>query len=144
MSTKGIYGLLAFCIAFAMPLVAQAATPTVQNMKVVATLDDGDTVGSQYLYFLREDIRRSSSYRLVDGSQAAWKLIIVTVGYPKGKSSIYSAVLVLDEGPKGPDLYLTNFVGTCGMNSTESCAKSILGNTDQFIENFKARVNSRK
>jgi hypothetical protein len=123
---KILLRFLTFIIGVAYAAQLQAAT-----IMVDATSDD--VVGQSLVYQLKDQINRSSMYKLVySENDAGFVIHIVTIKESDGNQTAYSAVLSMPQlSKKGFNYYITNQVGFCGASVTESCASRILSGFDQ-------------
>jgi hypothetical protein len=102
-----------------------------------------DTLGTRLAFAIREGIRRSAGFRLVDrDAEAGIAVRLVTVsplmGSPVQLTS-YSVVWTskrLDE-PQLP-IYLSQQVGVCGTDTLSECAEGIIAKTDEHFHTMSA------
>lgn len=122
---KTFFQLVAFIVGLAYTGQLHAAT-----IMVDATSDD--PVGQSLVYQLKDQINRSSMYKLVyTENEAGFVIHIVTIKESDGNQTAYSAVLSMPQlTKKGFNYYITNQVGFCGSSVTESCASRILSAFD--------------
>ncbi|MGE5563421.1 MAG: hypothetical protein ACM3ZV_08930 [Bacillota bacterium] len=120
--------LSAAAIAISWSGVSSAA-----SIMVSSTSDDA--VGQSLIYYLKDDISRSSMHRLVyTEDDAAFVIRIVTLKENEGRSAAYAAVLTMPQiDKKGFNYYVSSQVGYCGADVTERCASDILAAFDQPI-----------
>ena len=109
-------------------ITARAAMP------VEVTSNAKDMVGSQLVYAVKENIRRSDSMKLTY-SDKSYRLHVRFVTLDpstnqSGYSTIYSLVITFDN-PNSIPLYLTSEVGTCGANRVNECAGSLVADISQ-------------
>jgi hypothetical protein len=114
----------------AMLLHAPAAAASIQ-----VTSTSEDTVGQSIVYNLRNKIAASSLHKVAyTRDTAGFVIVIVTLKDNNGRTSIYSASLLMPPfDKKGYDYFITSAVGTCGADVTEACAASILSTFDDEI-----------
>jgi hypothetical protein len=131
--SRGQSLLLAIC---AWACLSAAAQPS-PKLPVRVLLTTPDPIGQQLGFELKEAIRGSNSFQLVDDDKRPhFKLFIVsmddTIGTEKGLRTAYSAVIVLDsEFIDGGGIFLTTSVGTCGRSRVVECARGLLPDIDQ-------------
>jgi len=115
--------LVVLLVTFSAP--AEAAT-----VMVTSTADD--TVGQSIVYSLRDQINRSSLYKVAYTREDSGFIIqIVTIPENDGRTAAYSAVLTMPPlDKKGFDYYITSVVGYCGADVTNTCASRILSSFD--------------
>lgn len=114
------------------PVYLQATTP--------------DAVGRQLVFELREALRRSAGMSLAERKQdALFYMRLVTLdpnnGSSAGYSTVYSAVITFQTFHTPPvEMYLTNYVGTCGQARISSCAQSLLAGVDAEAASVRAAI----
>lgn len=105
-----------------------------------------DQVGRQLVFELREALRRSAGFTLAERPQDARIYTrIVTIdpndGSSAGYSTVYSAVITFQTFHDTPiEMYLTNYVGTCGRSRVASCAQSLLSGIDEQAASIRAMI----
>ena len=100
-----------------------------------------DTVGQRLVFYYKEAIRRSSSFRLVLDDNLGLRVRVVTlepagsggVGY----STVYSATWTWNNPDQLFDFYLTQVVGTCGSSRVHECAENLLVETNNQLERLQ-------
>ena len=118
-----------------------------KKVPVAVTHSGDDSVGEGIAFALKEAVRGSQSFRLVDDEVAPKQPRIVvhmvsidTDEYPRqrGLSSSIATVIVFDsiETP-GFGIYLTMLVQYCGRDKIDPCAKTILPKIDREIEKLR-------
>jgi hypothetical protein len=107
---------------------------------VVVTHQGEDQVGRSFAFALKEAIRRSQSFVLVDDNLTGSRIVVRVVsgeGYAsqKGVSSAIGVTTVYDrlETP-GRGIYIDSSVRNCGSDRVEACAKNELPNIDEAVE----------
>ena len=133
---------LAFLICLLVPSVclSQAA----KKIPVAVTHDGDDQVGQSIAFALKESIRGSQSFFLVDHDtltkmpRIVVRLISLDLSLPSeqpGHDSTIAIVIVYDslETP-GNGVYITSSVQVCGRTQVESCAKGRLPLIDRAVE----------
>jgi hypothetical protein len=134
--------IIAFSFVFASPVVAQTGAEAV-NVAVVSRADD--IVGSSLVYEVKEKIRSSSGFRLVEKSRGVLMIIVNTM--PKEEdnpsvSTIYSVDWVfMAEGNPLPYI-IDSKMGYCGRDVVKSSARSIVASTDQVLSEFSDYMRS--
>lgn len=117
----------------------------VANINVYSQCDK-DSVGRQVSYYLKEAIRKSYGYRLVEEYAKAGYQISLVCADPDandvGVRTIFSySFVVLNFRPKGYyDYQLTHGVYRCGSGKVESCAKGLMASFDDEVSKMKKRI----
>jgi hypothetical protein len=101
---------------------------------VSATADD--PIGKQLVYQLREGLRDSKGLILVDNMDESYvRLKIVTLDPDEkrggGYQTVYSVVWTVRQFDRDAEIYWTSYVGTCGESRTQTCAASLVSQTDE-------------
>ena len=122
--------------------VALAAMP----VEVVATASD--SVGSQLVYQIKEDLRKSSSLQLTfsDTELRLQAQIVTLEQYPNspGASTVYSVVLTLMVPNQSLPFYLTQYTGYCGASAVNSCADTVVSKISEASDSMlRAAANSQ-
>jgi hypothetical protein len=106
------------------------------NVYVVARSED--EVGTRFVFVLKEAIRRSAAFRLVDRqADTVLTLHLVTMETPsesRGSATSYSVTWTFrtSHETKTPiSVYMASTVGSCGRSRVEECAHGVLADTDQ-------------
>jgi|SRR6185295_7462574 len=117
-------------VAFGLLVIMSATAGSSATIMVVST--SSDTVGQSIVYNLRNQISRSSVYKVAyTRDDAGFVISVVTVPGVEGRTAAYSAVLTMPPlDKKGYDYYVTSVVGYCGSEATERCASNILSGFD--------------
>ncbi len=129
-----------FCLS-----AGAVAQNNVAAVNVYAQCDE-DSVGNRVAYFVRESIRKSSAYRLVDEYVKAGYQISIVCSKPDsseiGVRSIFSySYVALNFRPKGYyDYHINHGVYRCGSSRVESCAQDIVASFDQAVSDMRARI----
>ncbi|MFT3756457.1 MAG: hypothetical protein QM769_11035 [Pseudoxanthomonas sp.] len=129
--------LLLLAFALVMPCAYAQRTDTVP-IGVQINGSATDAVGQQFIYEIREKVRRSQGMFLADTyKEATLSLQIVTldpdenVPYRRGEKTIYSVVITTKSPDSGLYSYLNNVVGICGITAVESCAQRAIAIVDE-------------
>lgn len=107
---------------------AFASTP------IIVQATGNDMVGQRLVYYFKEAIRTSASFRLSQGDEPGIEVRLVTLDPSSGDtggSTVYSAVWTLANPKKYTEIYLTSVVGTCGTKRVHECAEDLLATTDE-------------
>lgn len=99
---------------------------------------DGDRVGDNLIYTIKDKLRGSNSFTLIteEPDTLVLELRFVTVAVSE-YSTAYSAVFT--RSSKSIDFYLANIVGVCGEQRVDSQALSIVKSADDIAENLGLR-----
>lgn len=109
----------------------------VPEMPIQVNATSNDMVGQRFVYFVKEDIRSSSSLTLTIDSTLRMQLLIVTLDQnptSPGNSTAYSVVLTLVNPQQPFPFYLNQYVGYCGSSRVKECAQDIVANTADEAE----------
>lgn len=117
----------------------------VPQMPVAIAATTNDSVGSQLVYFVKQDLQASKSLTLTLGTGYRIQLEIVTIEqYPNnpGISTVYSVVITWIN-PKNPfPLFLNSYVGYCGASRVRNCAQNIVAKTSEQSDELIRLVES--
>lgn len=106
-----------------------------------------DTIGKVLIYQVKELIRNSKKFTLVDltadSEEDAFTIQILTLAKnEKDNFTIYS-VTWLQEIPKVPySLHLNHVVGFCGSRRVKEVASGIVATTDETIEKYLNKIRN--
>jgi len=129
---------------------AIVSSAPLQTQVAVEILDQSQgLVGERLVYFVRETIRRSTAFRLMDTSEPRIQIIIQTM--PRfeddpNTSTMYSVVwnlVVGDETSGWTTVYLDNTIGYAGRDVVSSSAETIVARTDRLITDALRQMNNR-
>ena len=129
------------CLFLLAPAVCLA-----QAKKIPIAVDHtgDDSVGKGVAFALKEAIRGSRGFYLVDNDLKAPRITVILVsvddniGSEKGFSSAIAVAIVYDSiATAGRGIFLTLLVHDCGRDRIETCAKNILPAIDKEIENLR-------
>ncbi len=143
--------MLRFAISMVVALLL--ATPTVasaQEQRALVSVSHAgeDSVGQRLAFALREAIRSSAGYRLVDYKEALFRVSLVTLDPDRSLSGNKTAAAVTytvrntlpfkDSNPQTwYPIYLTTSIVIAGADRTEDQARGILASLDANIEDYK-------
>lgn len=118
------------------------AQPARPNVHVSFTGDDA--VGRRLSYELRSQISSSPMVQLTDDREAAFiRVNLITIGSEVDNyhRTSYSLVITLKNFSGGFDYYYDHYVGYCGSNVVQTCARDILTSVvevrDEIVETFQ-------
>ena len=135
---------LFFCVG-----IVRSLRPSRLRIYISATTPD--TAGQTLLYYLREQIARSSRYELATAeSDALFQVRLVTLN-PYGQqaqsaSTVHATVLTGTQlvSPYAT-LYLQQWVGSCPTATMQSCATTLFASIDGEVTGlYEALLNSAK
>ena|SRR5690606_5164319 len=148
MSTRGKnhISLVALSSFLALLMCATGSTAQAQTAVYIQSTAP-DVVGRQLVFELREAVRRSAALSLAEREQDARIYARIVTLDPdnsgRGNSTVYSAVITMQTFHETPvEMYLTNYVGSCGRLSVESCARSLLSGIDEEATNIRAMIRT--
>jgi hypothetical protein len=99
-----------------------------------------DPVGDQVAFALREAVRRSEGYTLVESGPADYSVQFVTVaiecGFGNDVSSAVSVIFFADHGR-----FLTAYVYSVGSKKARGLGESVLASLDEEIADDKRRTS---
>jgi hypothetical protein len=94
-----------------------------------------DTAGQRLVYWIKEGLRRSSRFKLVEQQSFGFELSIVTLEIDKdnpGGSTVYSVSWVWNNSEQPYPFFLTSEVGLCGSKRIQECAEGLVASTDKY------------
>ena len=108
-----------------------------------------DIVGQRLVYELKEQIRKSSAFTLVDPIGSRWQIVITSIAsdpnFPNAGTT-YAVVwnMVVEDfcGPTPSILYGDSTVGYCGTQVIASAAQTILARTDNLIASVRNSIRN--
>jgi hypothetical protein len=133
-----VFALLILLLAPSLCL-AQAAKKT----PVAVSHEGHDQVGQSFAFALKEAIRGSQSFLLVDHEAvpktARIVVYLISIEARAGDSGVSSAITIVYDNPQtfGSGIYITSSIHVCGRDRTESCAKRTLPKIDQAVEDLR-------
>ena len=121
------------CIGLLVSGFSYAQTP----VEVKGTAND--PVGQRLVFYFKESIRSSGSFRLAVSEELGIQVRIVTLDPSDGNtgySTVYSAVWTWNNPKQIFPVFLTSQVGICGASRARGCAEDLLVVTDKQREDF--------
>ena len=117
------------------PLAAQERVPVLLD----ATVSDDDTVGRVLAFELKEGVRGTRSFRLVDDPKAWPYLRVAIVTLKTSEVSSALAVTYVYDDPVMPleGAFIHSAIHTCGRERTTACARSILASIDEAASRLR-------
>ena len=153
--------LIAFGLSVlsAMPCSAQSETASKYTISVNATTEDD--IGKQFAYAIREELRKSAKYALIeDGSLSAYQISLVTLDPNEGRSQTMTVAAVTLTAVNMASLFLNekvasisqsplfnlrllfaSWVRTVGSSRVEDSARSLVASVDKEVIELRDRVN---
>ena len=123
-----------------------------QDSKVLVSISHSgqDSVGQRFAYAVREAVRSSNGFRLVDEESSGLQVSIVTVDPERASSSsgnwtaasvTYTMANFIPYEKGNPQtwypIYLTSKVMTIGTQRVEEQAKSVMATLDSSLERYR-------
>lgn len=102
------------------------------------TVEEADNTGLQLVYEIKEAIRRSSGFRLVEDS-TKWPYIRYSLVTLKGSNqTVVSHTFVYDsiDMPLS-GAYITSSVQFCGNSVVQGCARTLMGHLDAAVNRLR-------
>jgi hypothetical protein len=132
---------LAICLLLAFTFPALALTEEIGANKIFVKVDGqgGDSIGDILIYQVKELIRDSKRFTLIDledeSKEGVFVVQILTLeGDKNGNSTIYSINWLLKIQGVPVRYNLSNTIGYCGRKRVEKAAKRIVAKTDKTID----------
>jgi hypothetical protein len=123
--------------------VALAQSKTIPVL-LVTTTGDNDQVGQQLVFEIKEAIRGSHGFRLIDDYKN-WPYIkthIVTIRSNLGTESFTTAVayaFIYDSANVlSPGVFINQSVAICGRNVVRDCARQFLSHLDSAVSELQS------
>ena len=144
MKTKTALAIFVLLVA---PVVCQAQAA--KKIPVAVSPKNSDEVGKGVTFALKEAIRASQLFRLVDNEFPATARIVVhiysvdgeTLSGANGNSSIIAVTVVYDSSSTpAEEIFLNSILLVCRRNQIESCAKGLLPYIDEEVESLRKRL----
>jgi hypothetical protein len=139
----GVLHLLLLSLLFASgQSIGQVKTP----IYVDATIQENDSVGQLIVFNLKEAIRGSNGFRLIEDSKN-WpylKIAIVSLRESNGASTALGYTWLYD----GLDMplngaFVTSGVQTCGRDVAASCAKTLFAKVEGVLQELPIGMRSK-
>jgi hypothetical protein len=103
------------------------------SVKLEASGDD--SVGQRLVYRIKEGLRRSSRFDLVEQHSFGLEISIVTVEGVRdnpGNSTVFSVIWVWNNLEQPYPFYITSEVGYCGSKRIQECAEGLVASTNKY------------
>ena len=117
------------------PAAAQSRIPVLMS----TTLADDDTTGRSLVYAIKESLRGSRGFRLVE-DESAWPYLsmrLVTVSTPGGGTAMAIAFVYDSVDMPMGGAYVTTTIQTCGRDRIAACAVSLMGSLDSAADRLR-------
>lgn len=105
--------------------------------KVYVAASSSNSVGSRFMFMLRENIRASKSMELVLSPEDAFFTLHVVSLDPNtpedGVSTVYTVVWTVKQLSSNAEIYWQSKIGTCGRTVVGDCAATITADTDRVV-----------
>src|SRR5687768_11372285 len=98
-----------------------------------------DPVGSQLVYYLRENLRASRGMELVLAeNDAIVNIRVVTIDPDDaGHRTMYSVVWTIKQFDRNAHIYYTSAVGFCSVQRARECAGQLTAQTDSLVTDLQ-------
>jgi hypothetical protein len=117
----------------AVPFVASGQT----KIPVIfeSTVQDGDQVGLQLSFEIKEAIRGSFGFRLSEDFEKWPHIKMVFVSVDGGQGSTAASMAFLYDGVEvsSPGLYITSSAQACGSTRVQQCARTAMAHLDSAV-----------
>lgn len=132
MGTTAVVRALGLVALFAIsaPSFAQTKIP----VKVFHSGEDN--VGKSYAFYLKEELRRSASFTLLEdlSPNPHITVSVVSIDHAAGNSSSIAIALAYDSfNAPVNGIYITSLVQSCGRDVTQKCAADLLPSIDNAV-----------
>ena len=131
-------------LAIGLTLLASSASADNRIRRLLLTTSVTGNVIERMSYELRERVRASHGYRLVESRQDA-DYILVLNGFDTKIPwlAVYSVTLLAPESPRSPlDYHLADYVATCPSSEVATCATSAIAFADETLESMTRAANA--
>jgi hypothetical protein len=123
----------------AIMLVSQATSAAEKKIPIFLNTDSKDTVGTTFIYNLREQLKASQSYDVVLRQQDAVFVIGVVTMDDSGRStsdatSTATSVVLLINNADGYDYLLNQWVMSIGRDRTSAMATDLIAAIDKDVQ----------
>src|SRR5438046_6458762 len=131
------------CMVFMMSSFAASVDAQTVRQKVPvvikATIASDDMVGRQVVFELKEALRSSASFQLIDDPKydilhAFLKMSLVTLRQSAGSTAIATATVYDSIEMPLNGAYISASVHTCGSERAVGCARQMLSSMDEDVE----------
>lgn len=137
---KRILAVAVLSLAAVGPALAQP--PQQQKIPISISYDGNDAVGTRFVFAIKENIRRSATYELVDSGRSI-KLQMVSVDVNSADQGITSAIATAitahymgDDGKWG-DAYVNTMIDVVGKERVEDMAHNFLATIDNYLTTLR-------
>lgn len=99
-----------------------------------------DRIGQQLVFYYKEAIRGSNSFKIALEPTLGIRVRVVTLDPDdanRGYSTTYSVTWTWNNPQQPFDYYLTSYVGICGADRVRSCADDLLVVTSNQLEDLQ-------
>jgi len=125
-------------------LVLGTGIASAQKIYVDSTIESDDLIGSRFAFAFKEQLRKSASYVLVDGSYGdGLTLSMVSTSTSEKHASALSIVLTVRSGKSG-DLLLNHWVMVVGNSRVDEMANTLLAKVDESAGALRQALNETK
>lgn len=133
---------LAGCLTGA--LLATPASAQDNRIGVYLRFTGNDTAGKQLAFQLREQLRRSGSFReAYSWEDSGFTLAFITLDPETSGSLTAYSYSVLLTNQEGLDYHVKSFAGYCGIQRIRECAADLLDNLGAELEDIRAAINAQ-
>jgi hypothetical protein len=127
-------------------LAVQSAGAQTTPISIILESTGEDRVGKDLVYAVREEIRKSAGYKLVDSSaDAALMIMLVSLDVEDQESQKgvrTAAAIVVTGAPATANRYLDSYVVVVGRDRTATIARSILASIDGTLARLRKQYSS--
>jgi hypothetical protein len=128
--------LLGFGLWLCLQGTAYAAGP-IEILKIQVDCSGDDSIGSQVCYAVKEKIRASEGFELIDTAKpipGTFRLSLVTIETDSSDTASAISEVITGRDKDGDELYLEQYVSICGADRVDYIANGIIADIEQQTE----------
>lgn len=136
--------MLRIIMAAAAVLTASAASAQ-DRIGVLINFNGDDAAGKRLAYFLRDEVRKSGTFREVTKSEdSAFTLDFITIDPATSGSLTSYSYAIQFTNDDGFNYFIASYAGYCGSDRLKDCAELLVGNLGEKLESIKAALKANK
>jgi len=122
-------------------VAASASAASAQKIYVNSSVNNGDIVGSNFVFQVKEQLRKSATYVVLDSfDEKSIEINLVTLKDTDGSSAI--SVVITMPWSDGGEMIINHQALLVGANRTEEMATSLVASLDDSLSKVRAMIHN--